>query len=206
LDPAIFELVLIEFSTFENIWKADLFARLRWNVFGDIGNIKVNSSTNGTPAIESLAGHPIAEENVTEPPVSRIEVSITVLNDKSANDEQEEEDRYWPPLPLLLETEDGSAIKVRDFVTKVHAYLNENKEAVIQAMGELLGEEIDLEDGWKAIEVGPELDDDNFVERACYIFDGVQENHKDPMLFRVSVEIWADGEDGQTAEEHWQER
>jgi hypothetical protein len=129
-----------------------------------------------------------------------------VLDEKSANDEQEEKDRYWPPPPLVLEKEDGSAITVRDFVTKVHAYFNENKEAVIGAKGEELGEEIDLEDGWKATGVGPELDEDNTMERACYIFDSVLENHRDPALLKVSVEIWADGEDGQTVEEYWQER
>jgi hypothetical protein len=190
------------------MWKVALFARLRWDVFGDIGNIKVDNdvSANGTPTIEPFAGHPIAEENVTDPPVSRMAVAITPLNEKSIHDEQEEKDRYWPPPPLLLENEDGSAIKVRDFVTKVHAYLNEHKGDIIWAKEDMLGGEIDLEHGWKATGVGPESDQDSIVERAHYIFDGVLENHKDPALFRVSVEIWVDGENGETVEEFWQGR
>ena len=67
----------------------------------------------------------------------------------------------------MLDKEDGSAIKVRDFVTKMHAYLNENKEAIIRAKGEELGEEIDLEDGLKTTEVRLESDEDNIVEIAC---------------------------------------
>lgn len=173
-----------------------------------MSNITVTNNTlsNGTPTIEPLAGHPIEEENVTEPPVSRIAVTIMVLEDKNANDEDEEEFRYWPPPPLVIEKDDRSAIKVRDFVTEVHAYLNANKEAIIEAKGELLGEEVDLGDGWKAAEVGPELDEDEILEKSCYIFDGVQEDHYNPELFYVCVDIWADGEDGQTVEEHWQKK
>jgi hypothetical protein len=164
-----------------------------------------DASTNGTPTIEPLTGHPVAEENVTEPPVSRMVVAIMPLEEKHTNDENEDEDRYWPSPPLVLLNEDGSAIKVRDFVTKVHAYLNENKEDIIWAKEDFVDKVIDLEDGWKATGVGPESDQDS-MERACYIFNGVQEDHRDPEFFSVSVEIWVDGEFGETLEEFWHTR
>lgn len=40
---------------------------------------------------------------------------------------------YRPPPSLIFENEDGRSITLRQFVTKVHAYLSEHMEQVKQA-------------------------------------------------------------------------
>ncbi|KAF2131804.1 hypothetical protein P153DRAFT_395105 [Dothidotthia symphoricarpi CBS 119687] len=197
-------------SMAQEIFRKSLLTRLRWDVFGELDDITVESgiSTDEGPTLEPLQGHPIAEEDVMNATVPRIEITISVLNWKRVHDENEEEFRYQPPPPLILEeNERFGPIKLGEFVTKVHTYLRQHKKAIVEAISdELLDGEIDLKEGWKEVEVGTE-DDAHIAERARYIFHGVDESPRFyPDLSRLSVNIWADGEDDMTTEEYWQNR
>lgn len=200
--------MLTPYSMEQGVFRDQVFSRLRWDVFGNFIDIEVeNESSAGELEISAFEGHPITTENATDPSVSRIEVRIDVLEWKSAEDEQEEEFRYQPPDPLIIEHEGGSPITVGDFVTSVHAYLQENKAEIIAAkLSELSGEEVELGDGWRATGVGTESEEPNAVATTQFLFDGVVENNWDPSNLCLAVEIYAVGEDGKTAEEYWKSR
>lgn len=56
-------------------------------------------------------------------------------------------DTYNPPTPLIIESSHGSLITARDFVIKVHEYVNENNEETIQVIDEVYYGYFDLVKG-----------------------------------------------------------
>jgi hypothetical protein len=111
------------------------FERLRWNIFESIKDIQVESiraNEEDDVKLSPLENHPISDEPATLSGLSCMTVGITELDVRAENDENFEEDRYEPPDPLILQTDDGKPITVGYFVTKVHDYLMANKVDIVE--------------------------------------------------------------------------
>lgn len=79
----------------------------------------------------SLFDHYSADESLAVPGLSSLEVASTECLDKRKNTYDSDEgspnpDSYRPPSSLFIENEDGRAITLRQFVTEMHAHMNEN--------------------------------------------------------------------------------
>ncbi|KAI4926510.1 hypothetical protein J4E85_006804 [Alternaria conjuncta] len=108
--------------------RLDLLCRLRWNLMTSLHNIEIVVGSEDEEKILPLIDHPYADEEISEPGLSRIEVNSCECLEKFdlSYDSSPEEDGYRPPPPLIIENEDGKHITLRQFVTEVHAYLNEH--------------------------------------------------------------------------------
>jgi hypothetical protein len=126
--------------------RIDLLYRLQWNVFAALENITVSKDTNGQEIVPFL-DDAAADELLADPPLSRVQVRLDDCEEKRAHDENDEEDRYRPPAPLTISNEVGTPITMRQFVTRVHAYFNENKNEIKAVKGESYGRPMYSEDG-----------------------------------------------------------
>ncbi|KAI4626770.1 hypothetical protein J4E83_003923 [Alternaria metachromatica] len=108
--------------------RLDLLCRLRWNLLTGWHDIEIVVGSKDEEKIVPLIDHPYANEEISEPGLSRIEVNSRECLEKFdlSYDSSPEEDGYRPPPPLIIENEDGKHITLRQFVTEVHAYLNEH--------------------------------------------------------------------------------
>jgi hypothetical protein len=141
-------------ADFERI-RQDLLYRLQSDVFGALSDIRVieqpgNSNTSITPFLV----HSIASESLADPPLTKISVHICECEQKAAYDEHEEEYRYQPPSPMVIEHEDNTPTTLKEFVTRTHEFLNANKEIIFKVEDELYTEPDDLGGGMKSVGVG----------------------------------------------------
>lgn len=113
----------------------DLLYRLRWNLLADLSDIKIVSGPKNGEEIGPFFEHADADADFGLPSVSRIEVNSRECDEKFrlSYDSEPEEDGYRPPPPLIIQNEDGGSITFRQFVTEVHAYLNEHLDEVKKA-------------------------------------------------------------------------
>lgn len=200
----------------------DLLERLRWDVFGSLNDIQVKDPGN---ALTPFMGASIASESLASPPFTKISVYIDVCEEKRNMDEQEEEDRYAAPEPLIIDKEDGSSISLHDFVSQVHSYLNVNKEEIMQCEDELYMNPVDLGDGVKAVEVVPDDDDrdwadgsgedhefshflrsGNIPEGSRVFFDRAMINQIDQEEYSIHVVLFVEGDNGETLDLFWERK
>lgn len=117
--------------------RTDLLCRLRWNLLADLHDIEIAGGPNEKESVISLFDHSSADEGLAIPSLSRIEVGSAECLDKYdlSFDGSPEPDGYRPPPSLVIENRDGGSITVRQFVTEVHAYMNEHMDEIKKALG-----------------------------------------------------------------------
>jgi len=136
--------------------RQDLLYRLRWNVFGNIEDIKIEDGPhNGVTDLSPFFSHPIASDSIAQPPLNRLVVYSRECTDKHIFDYDNEGHQYQPPDPLVIERLDGNPITVNDFVTQVHYYLNTHKEVIIEYLKNFRSAVVDLGNGRKTVHLGP---------------------------------------------------
>lgn len=163
----------------------------------------------------------IASESLASPPLTNILVYIDVCEEKYNMDEQEEEDRYTAPEPLIINKE----LSLYDFVSQVHSHLNANKEEIMQCENELYMNPVDLGNGIKAAEVVPGDDDrdwadgsgedpefshflrsGNIPEGSRVFFDRGMLGQMDQDEYSIHVVLFVEGIYGETLDSFWERR
>jgi len=113
----------------------DLLYRLRWNLLADLQNIEIVWGPAEEEIVIPFFDHSSADADLGVPILSSVEVKSRECDEKFrlSYDSEPEEDGYRPPSPLIIRNEDGGSITLRQFVTEVHAYLNEHRGEVKKA-------------------------------------------------------------------------
>lgn len=190
-------------SSYENMgWRIrqDLLYRLRWNILTALDNIEIVTGPHNEESVIPFFGNSSANESIAQPPLSRVEVSIGDCWSKRDYDYGDEEDRYKPPAALFIENADGSPISVGQFVTQVHAYLNENMEEIKKVKGEIYGKDTKWDNGTivRSVTYGqPYLPPDIgifFSQVNAPAIDG---------LIRLSVDLFAEGQCWISDDDFW---
>lgn len=213
--------VAVEIDDTPDRIRQDLFKRLHWIVFGPQSDITVQDGNALTP----FANHAIGSESIADPPISRITVKIQVCEDKSSMDETDEEEwRYQPPKPLVIEKRNGAPILLKDFVDQVHPFLNANKDEIYKCEDENYSQPTELEDGTKFDGVDPAefdgADEDadqpaelkffmrsgNIPTGSRFFFDEVQFNELNVDDFEVYVGLFVEGNMGMSFDQFWRYR
>jgi hypothetical protein len=211
----------VEYDQSPDRVRQDLLDRLCWNVFGPLGGVSVRDGITLTP----LSNHAVKSESLADPPVSRIAVQIDVCLQKYSMDETDEEEyRYQPPEPLVIEKLDGSPISLNDFVTQVHPFLNANRDEIFKCEDELYTQPTKLEDGTMFVGVDPDdfdtLDGDeeesaepshflrsgNIPADSRFFFDHALFNEADTDEFEVYVILFVEGNMGTSFGQFWAQR
>jgi hypothetical protein len=144
--------IAVEIDVSPDRIREDLLGQLYWNVFGLQGDIAVRDGDTLIP----LANHAISSESIADPPVSKITVRIQVCEEKHSMDETDEEEyRYQPPTPILIEKQGGTPILLNKFIDHVHPFLNANKDEVFKCVDEIYTQPTELGDGTKFDGVDP---------------------------------------------------
>jgi hypothetical protein len=102
----------------------------------------VQEPGNPDKALTPLSERPSSFEQLVDAPLNKISLPIDCCEAKAANDEYDEEWRYQPPAPVIIEGAQG--ITLQDFVTQTHAYLSANGEQTFMCEDELYAESGDL--------------------------------------------------------------
>jgi hypothetical protein len=116
--------------------RMDLLYRLRWNLRADLHDIEIAVGVSDEEKLVSLFDHSSADESLALPGQSSLEVASSecLMRYENSYDGSPEPDGYRPPPPLFIENEDGKSITLRQFVTEVHAYINENIAEIKKAL------------------------------------------------------------------------
>jgi hypothetical protein len=187
--------------------RQDLFNKLHWDVFGPLSDITVQDINKNTLA--PFASHAIGLESIADPPVSRISVNIDVCQQKFSMDETDEEEyRYQPPEPLLIENQNGSPILIKDFINQVHLFLNTNKTEIYKCEDENYygADEDEGKDKDRPTECGFFMRSGNIPTGSRFFFDRTQFNELDTDEFEVYVELFVEGNMGMSSDQFWEHR
>jgi hypothetical protein len=118
--------------------RTDILYRLRWNLRAELHEVKIAVGPVNEEKLVSLFDHPAADMNFTctLPGVSRLEVASNECLQKYelSHDGTPEPDGYQPPPSLSIENGDGKPITIRQFITEVHAYMDENMSEIKRAL------------------------------------------------------------------------
>ncbi|EUC45763.1 hypothetical protein COCMIDRAFT_94635 [Bipolaris oryzae ATCC 44560] len=192
--------------------RQDLLSRLHWNVFGPLDEVAVRDGPTLTP----LAHHAIKSESIALPPLSKVTIHIDVCQEKYAMDEHDDEDRYQPPSPLVIEKTDGTPISINDFVTLVHPFLNANEEEISKCEDEFHTLPTRLEDGTTFVGVDPDeftsgdhghfYRSGNMPANPRFFFDEARFNAADEDEFEIYIVLFVDGNLGVSFDEFWARR
>jgi hypothetical protein len=203
--------------------RQSLFDQLHWIVFGPQSDIAVQDSN----ALVPFANHAIGLESIADPPVSRITVRIEVCEDKYSMDETDEEEyRYQPPEPLIIEKQNGAPILLKEFIDQVHPFLNANKDQIYKCEDENYSLPTDLMDGTNSNSVdlaesdGAEEDEDedhstepDFFSRSGniptgtrFFFDHASFSEADTDRFEAYVGLYVEGNMGMSYDQFWRYR
>lgn len=112
-------------------FKAEVLLRLRWSLLGSATDIEIESGLNedGTERYQPFLLDPVATENVTITPTSRLRVLRIDLSDTDDyHNEGREEDEQIEYEDLTIEIADGSPITYKDFVIKTHEYFSQHMD------------------------------------------------------------------------------
>ncbi|KAF2274489.1 uncharacterized protein EI97DRAFT_381433 [Westerdykella ornata] len=156
---------------------SEAFHSLRWPVFEDISNIRVASDPDSAePELLPFEGHPIAAEAATKIPLKEIAFSLEVLDNYEAAE-------FEAPDRVFVRGADGGIVTVADVVKQLSAYFIAHKEAILEAKFPFL-----------------DFDKDNLSNTRVF-FDGFT-FIIEPGMYSLPVELWAEGENGESAN-HW---
>jgi hypothetical protein len=194
--------------------RQDLLYRLRWDIFGPLHDIYVvEEPGNSNTALTPFLSHSMAYESLAHPPLTKLSVHIQCCEEKWASNEHEDEWRYQPPAPIVINHGDGSPITLGEFVTQTHAYLNANREQIFKCEDELYSSPEDMEHGTKVVGYGGSDneggDGENFIRggripvSARFCFERITLTEVDTDEFRILVSVYVEGNYGETLDMHW---
>lgn len=208
--------IAVEVDDLPDRIREDIFTRLHWNVFGPQSDITVQDGTGNT--LIPFSDHAIGSESIADPPVSRITVRIQICETKASMDETDEEEyRYQPPEPLVINKRDGP-ILLKDFVNHVHPFLNANKDEIYKCEDEIYTQPTELEDGTKFDGVDPtEFDgandepdlfmrSGNIPAGSKIFFDQASFNELDTDDYEVYIGLFVEGNMGMSSDQFWENR
>lgn len=196
--------------------RRDLLDRLHWNTFGPLDEISVRDGTTLTP----LSNHDIRFESVADPPISRLAILIMACEEKHSFDEHDEEYRYQPPKPLMIEKLNGTPITIEDFIAQVHSFLNANKDEIYKCVDESYVQPTNLANA--QMYVGIDVDactsveeeeshepkyfwrGGNIPEGSRFFFDEARFNEPGTDEFEAYIEIFVEGNMGVSFEQFWE--
>jgi hypothetical protein len=178
------------------------FARLRWMVFDDPSKVQVVEDVNDlssiSPDLSPLSSHPLALEAASVPPLREIKLC-------SFDMEEYESDGFKLPDPVVVGRVDGGVITVMDVVEQLSAYLIAHKDMILEAKAAFLRTTHDVVDGEHVlgnpadeISVMPPADTKVFFDM---FWGKISEDY-----WAVSVQLWAEGEHGESMEQFWSDR
>jgi hypothetical protein len=179
------------------------FFRLRWKVFGDIGDILVEEREEGkVKELLPFENYPITKEPATHTGLTSLEINIEDLEVRESNDRSEEDTRFYAPAPLKIENDKGHLITVGDVVGSLHKYLNTHKVDIVETINDIAGDEA-------VVEV---VDTDgnalpSFDESRPLFFNSLSKDYQssDGQHIVSVVLIW-EGELGMSLEDTWKIR
>jgi hypothetical protein len=122
-------------GSMEHKIRMDLLYRLRWNLRSGPDDIEIVVGSSGEETLVPLFSHSSAASYLAVLNVRRLEVTSgdCIERYELSYDSTPEPDSYQPP-PLIIESEDGKRIILGQFVTQVHAYLNEHMSDIEKAL------------------------------------------------------------------------
>ena len=159
---------------------SDAFARIRWSVFEDISKarVAVAGAENSSAELEPFVGHPIAAESAARVPLEEITLSIKALDDYDILD-------YESPEPIQVRGKDGGNVTVGDVIEQLSPYFLAHKKDILEAKAPMLN--------ISPADISP--DTRIFFDQFYGIIT--------PTLTHLGVQLWAEGEDDVTFEEHF---
>ncbi|XP_014552296.1 hypothetical protein COCVIDRAFT_30325 [Bipolaris victoriae FI3] len=173
--------------------RQDLLSRLHWNVFGSLDEVAVRDG----PALTPLANQAIKSESIAPPPFSKVTIHINACQEKYAMDEHDEEYRYQPPAPLVIE----------------------KPAEIFKCDDEIYTLPTRLKDGTTSVGVDPnefgavDGDENSYFLRSGHIpanprffFDEARFNEADEDEFEIYVVLFVDGNMGTSFDEFWAQR
>lgn len=118
--------------------RQELLSRLKWNLFGDISDIRVLSlDENATESDYEtpFLSHHIASEPIAVRPLQSLQVKLDDLEARDMFDYDDWDLKYRAPKPLVIPglNEDGSVLTMKDFVCQLQPYLFAHKEEMLEA-------------------------------------------------------------------------
>jgi hypothetical protein len=119
--------------------RMDLLYRLRWDLLAGLHDIEIAVGPENAESVVVLFDQPCVDEDIAEPGLRRVEVCSDECLRRYENsfDGSPEPDGYQPPPSLFIEAKDGGFIALKQFVTEVHAYLNEHMDHVKSALRQM---------------------------------------------------------------------
>jgi hypothetical protein len=179
---------------------SDEFGRLRWSIFDDVSEIRVEDDPDSIDTeLLPFWDHAIASKAATEYPLYEISFSI-----KDAD--EFDSDGFEAPEPRVVRRADGGVITIADIVEQLSQYLIENKDKILEAKAAQL-HSTHWRDGKQVGDVGtPAYDYDEPPPPDTKVafegfFGGVES--RDTV---VQVELWADGQLGKSLDYFWKSR
>lgn len=178
--------------------RQELMFRLRWNISGPLDDIAIADGVdkNGTERSLPFASHPVADESLAEPPISRLHVSSIDVQEAIGFYTAPDDYRYQL---LLIENADGRPISLKQFVTEVHIHLNEHKPLILDYrkpfLTNALGNSLELADRGMVSSQGTRGEPELLFKNASASGSG------DDMY--VNVSTFVVGEFGKNAKAYW---
>jgi hypothetical protein len=161
---------------------SEAFRRLRWSVFEDISTILV-APTSEDPGAAWLPflGHPIAAEPASETPLRAIGFTCEVLNNYDCLDDNNE--WYEAPDAWIVRREDGGIVTVGDVVEQLPPHLFAHKKEILEFIAPMLN-----------------ITPGDLPEDTRIFFDGFT-SAISASDYDVEFSLWAEGENGMSADE-----
>jgi hypothetical protein len=204
------------------ILNTSAFERLYWSILDPegISTIRVaEENENAAPASRaSFTTHPIALEPATKTGASKLLVTAECLgyNEGHWNDGFEEPEEGVENLEdawdyVLVKTEDGSPLLVRDVVIQLHAWAanpfigDKLREALVWMYNSVFERQ---DDGYCALSIGADGDVNEVLEGTRIFFEQFVEwgPEQDNDILVLAVNLWVEGYQGESAEHFWKSR
>lgn len=175
---------------------SEAFDRLRWSVFEEVSKILVADDTERpNPELSPFVSHPIATEAASEIPLHEIAFSIEILDDYEAAE-------YVRPDPLVVRKADGGIVTVADVVEQLSAHFIAHKDEILEAKEPFLHTTVHSTDGELSMSISPLPVDQDIPADTQVFFDGFF-GGIEPGRSALPVQLWAEGEGGESIEDHF---
>ncbi|KAH4964609.1 hypothetical protein HBI24_127760 [Parastagonospora nodorum] len=174
------------------------FSRLRWSVFEDPSTIRVaDDASKPAPSLTPYTHHhPVALEAACTPPVKEIYFTMQVYGEYEGWDSSPLQDIQRPATAwheVAVRRSDGDALLVADVVEQLHAYFQEQKDWILEALTPLY----DVQQG---------LEIDTPIPQGARVwFEGFEATEVTGDG-TVGVAVWLEGMDEFGVEEFWRNR
>jgi hypothetical protein len=161
------------------------FARLKWSVFEDLSTIRVapEEEEDSGAEFKPFIGHPLAAEAATEVPLHEIRFSIMALDEFEGGDDDDQD--LEAPDAVVVRGKDGNIVTIEDVVEQLSPHFNAHKREILEVKAPF-------------VNVSPadiSMDTKVFFDQFFGIIT--------PGLSALGIELWIEGEDGESIEEHF---